>query len=381
MTKRLVLVGGGHAHLSVLRALAKKRPAGIDAVLITPSKHQNYSGMLPGWVAGHYSQAECRIDLDPLVRAAGVHLVLDQIVGMDAARRCVGLTNGQHLEYDLLSLDVGSETDTSWLETLEDKLLPVKPLDNFFARWPHVLAAAKALRGYRLVVVGGGAAGVEMALAVQHAFTSAGVDGQVDLVASESGLLPGYARRVQDRVTRFARQAGLGLHFFRGVGSEEGVLLSDGRLLQADRVIAAMGARAPVWLGMSKLALDEHGCILVDKYHRSVSHPNVLAAGDVCARADAVMSRSGVHAVRAGPVLGDNLMAILNGTSLQSYVPKRHSLYLLACGPRYAVASWGPWSAEGQWVWRWKDWIDRRFVRKFSETTPGEATQMLENTP
>ena len=182
-------------------------------------------------------------------------------------------------------------------------------------------------------------------------------------------------------MTRFARQAGLGLHFFRGVGSEDGVLLSDGRLLQADRVIAATGARAPVWLGMSKLALDEHGCILVDKYHRSVSHPNVLAAGDVCARTDAVMSRSGVHAVRAGPVLGENLMAILNGTSLQSYAPKRHSLYLLVCGPRFAVASWGQWSAEGQWVWRWKDWIDRRFVRKFSETTPSEATQMLENTP
>jgi len=380
VTKRLVLVGGGHAHLSVLRALADKRPAGLDVVLITPSKYQNYSGMLPGWVAGHYTQAQCRVDLDPLVQAAGARLILDQIVGMDAARRCVGFAHGPHVEYDLLSLDVGSETDTSWLETLGDKLLPVKPLDYFFASWPRILAAAKAKKNYKLVVVGGGAAGVEMALAAQQAFTRAGVDGHVDLVASESGLLPGHAKAVQARVQRFAEHAGLGLHFARGVGSEDGVLLADGHLVPADQVIAATGARPAVWLGLSKLGLDERGYILVDKYHRSVSHPNVFAAGDVCARLDAVMSRSGVHAVHAGPVLAENLMAIVNGGSLRPYSPKRRSLYLLSCGPRYAVASWGRWSAEGQWVWRWKDWIDRGFIRRFSENPPKLASQLMEDT-
>lgn len=381
MTKRLVLVGGGHAHLSVLRALAKTRPAGLDVVLITPSKYQNYSGMLPSWVAGHYTQAQCQVDLGPLVQAAGARLVLDQIVGMDAARRCVGFTHGPHVEYDLLSLDVGSETDTSWLETLGDKLLPVKPLDNFFANWPRILAMAKAKKNYRLVVVGGGAAGVEMALAAQQAFNHAGFDGQVDLVASESGLLPGHAKGVQTRVQRFAERSGLGLHFARGVGAEDGVLLADGRLVPADQVIAATGARPAVWLGLSKLGLDERGYILVDKYHRSMSHPNVFAAGDVCARPDTAMSRSGVYAVHAGPVLAENLMAAINGGALRPYNPKRRSLYLLSCGPQYAVASWGPWSAEGQWVWRWKDWIDRGFIRRFSETHPKLASHLMEDTP
>lgn len=381
MTKRLVLVGGGHAHLSVLRALAKSRPAGLDVVLITPSKYQNYSGMLPGWVAGHYSQTQCRVDLDPLVQAAGARLVLGQIVGMDAARRCVGFAHGSQVEYDLLSLDVGSETDTSWLETLGDRLLPVKPLDNFFALWPRILAAAKTKKNYKLVLVGGGAAGVEMALAAQHAFTHAGIDGQVDLVASESGLLPGHAKGVQTRVQRFAQRVGLGLHFARGVGAEDGVLLADGRLVPADQVIAATGARPAVWVGLSKLGLDERGYILVDKYHRSVSHPNVFAAGDVCARLDAVISRSGVHAVHAGPVLAENLMTIVNGGPLRPYSPKRRSLYLLSCGPRYAVASWGRWSAEGQWVWRWKDWIDRGFIRRFSENPTKLASHLTEDTP
>lgn len=356
--------------MSVLRALAKKRQKEIDVVLITPARHLNYAGMLPGWIAGHYSQAECRVDLLPLANAAGARLRLDRMVGMDASRRCVRLSNGQHVDYDLLSLDVGSEIDTSWLELLGNKLLPVKPLDNFFASWPKILAAAKAGKGYKLLVVGAGAAGVEMALAVQYAFTCAKVDGRVDLVASESGLLPGQAKRVQARVQILAKHAGLGLHCLRGAGSAEGVLLADGQILQADHVIAATGARPPVWLAMSRLVLDESGYILVDKHHRSVSHANVFAAGDVCARTDVTLSRSGAHAVHSGPVLAENLLAVLNGCALQPYRPKRRSLQLLACGPRHAVASWGRWSAEGQWVWRWKDWIDRRFIQRFSETPP-----------
>jgi pyridine nucleotide-disulfide oxidoreductase family protein len=379
--KRLVLVGGGHAHVATLRALAQRRPVGLELVLVTPSRYQNYSGMLPGWVAGHYPLSACRIDLLPLAQAAGVRLVPIPMAGMDAQRRCVALQDGQQIDYDLLSLDVGSETNTSWLEVLGEKLLPIKPLDSFFAQWPHLLAAARAKPGYQLVVVGGGAAGVEMALAALAAFTQAGVAGRVDLVASESGLLPGHASGVQARVERFARQAGLGLHFLRGVGTEDGVLLSDGQLLPADSVIAATGARPPVWLGMSKLGLDAQGYLWVDAHHRSVSHPNVFAAGDVCARADALLARSGVHAVHAGPVLAHNLLAALDGAALQTYAPKRRSLYLLACGPRYAVASWGRWSAEGQWVWRWKDWIDRRFIQRFSTTGQIPAAQMQEHTP
>ena len=201
----------------------------------------------------------------------------------------------------------------------------MKPLDNFFAKWPHILAAAKAKKNYKLVVVGGGAAGVEMALAAQQASTNAGIDGQVDLVASESGLLPGHAKGVQTRVQRFAERAGLGLHFARGVGAEDGVLLADGHLVPADQVIAATGARPVVRQRRSKLGLDERGYILVDKYHRSVSHPNVFAAGDVCARTDAVMSRSGVHAVHAGPVLAENLLSIINGGALRPYRPKPRS--------------------------------------------------------
>jgi NADH dehydrogenase FAD-containing subunit len=303
--KRLVLVGGGHAHLSVLRAMAQRRPKDVELTLITPSAHQNYSGMLPGWISGHYEQTECRVDLRPLAEAAGVDLVLESIVGMDAARSCVGLPDGRHVEYDLLSLDVGSEADASWLQTLGDKLLPVKPLDDFYLKWPKVLSQAKAKAKFRLVVVGAGAAGVEIALAAKYAFAESSVDGHVDLVASESGLLAGHSQAVRSRVLSYVERAGIRLHCQRGVGADNAVLLSDGTLLQADCVIAATGARAPVWLQVSGLALDGSGYLAVDRNHRSISHANVFAAGDVCARSDALIQRSGVHAVHAGPVLTD----------------------------------------------------------------------------
>lgn len=378
--KKVVLIGGGHAHLSVLRAMAQRTLRGVELIMVTPSTHQTYSGMLPGWVAGHYTLDDCRIDLRPLIAAAGAQMILGQMVGLDAARRSVTLSDGRHITYDWLSLNIGSETDTSWLETLGNKLLPVKPIGHFTAVWPEILAQAKLKQNYRLVVVGGGAAGVEMALAARYAFTRAAIDAQVDLVASESGFLAGHATKVQDCVRRFIARAALVLHSSRGVGTPQGVLLANGHFLPADHVLAATGARSPVWLGLSGVALDQDGYVLVDRHQRSISHPNLFAGGDICARQDTVMPRSGVHAVHAGPVLGANLLAALGGRSMQTYRPSHRSLYLLSCGSRFAIASWGRWSVEGKWVWHCKDWIDRRFVKRFSETLNSEILRKLEKT-
>jgi pyridine nucleotide-disulfide oxidoreductase family protein len=386
--KRLLLIGGGHAHLSVLRMLAYKKMDDVDIVLVTPASYQNYSGMLPGWMAGQYALAQCRIDLLPLAQAARAQVITQSIVAIDAERCHVTLADGREIEYDLLSLDVGSEIDTSSLQMVGEKLLPVKPLDGFFDAWPTVLATARSRSAstqqsidpnkalgednnkdevpYRLVVVGGGAAGVELALAARHAFSIAQCDARVDLVVGDSGLLAALGTGAQRRAARFLAKADVTVHRCRAIGDKQGVLLSNGTLLTSDCVIAATGARAPAWLQSSGLLLNEHGYIAVDASHRSVSHDAVFAAGDVCARQDIVMARSGVHAVHAGPVLAANLLATLAGTSLTTYRPRRRSLYLLACGPRYAIASWGALSIAGVWVWDWKDRIDRRFIARFS---------------
>jgi len=361
--QRLVLAGGGHAHLSVLRALAAQRWH-AEVVLVTPDPYQTYSGMLPGWMGGHYSLADCRIDLRPLAEAAGVRVLFGQIVGMDAGQRRVALSDGACLDYDYLSLDIGSESDLSWLEVAGERLLPIKPLGEFVQRWPAILAAAAEREDYRLVVVGGGAAGVELAFSVQYACAERGSNAAVALVASEHGILPGHSTGVKTRAADLLRRRGISLYQAQAVGVAEGVMLSDGRLLRADCLIAATGARPPAWLRASGLDLDEHGYILVDATHRSPSRPEVFAAGEVCSRTDLKLARSGIHAVFAGPVLAHNLFASMNGGELIHYRPRKRNLYLLATGPKHAIASWGAFSAQGYWVWRWKDWIDRRFMKK-----------------
>jgi pyridine nucleotide-disulfide oxidoreductase family protein len=364
--RRLVLVGGGHAHLAVLKVLAVRRPADLDVTLITPSPLQTYSGRLPGWMAGHYELKAFHIDLRPMAAAAGVTLVLETVGGMDADRRCVALSDSRHIDYDLLSLDIGSETDLSWLEAAGERVLAVRPIDTFVAGWNAIRAQAGQQSNYQIAVVGGGAAGVELALAAKYRLNQDGVRASVTLVTAESELLPGHARGVVRRIERQLAYHGVLLHHGRAAGLAGGLMFADGIRLTPDAIIAATGARPACWLRLSKLALDENGYIAVSADHRSVSHGNVFAAGDTCSRVDMPLLRSGVHAVRAGPVLAHNLLATLNGEAVKSYRPRRHTLYILATGPKYAVASWGPWSAEGAWVWCWKDGIDRRFIARQS---------------
>lgn len=338
----------------------------MDVVLITPNPQQTYSGMLPGWLSGNYSLPDCQIELAPLAELAGVKVVIDQVVGMDANRQCVLLSDMTRLDYDLLSLDVGSETDTSWLTALGDRLLPVKPIDEFAKRWPSIIEQVAKKKIYHVAVVGAGAAGVEIAFSAKHVLAESAYNADVSLIASENGLLPGHSPGVGQRVRKLLSKRGIQLHEAYAAGVEHGLLLGNGQLLHADIVIAATGSSAPCWLETSQLALNEQGYVSVDATHRSISHPNVFAAGDVCARTDYIMARSGVHAVFAGPVLAHNLIRSIFGGKFIRYRPRKQSLYILATGPKHAVASWGAFSAQGYWVWRWKNWIDRRFMQKNS---------------
>ncbi|PKO72213.1 MAG: pyridine nucleotide-disulfide oxidoreductase [Betaproteobacteria bacterium HGW-Betaproteobacteria-14] len=364
--KRLLLAGAGHAHLHVLKALAAGRPRGVETILVTPHLRQMYSGMLPGWIAGHYALDECAVRLEPLARAAGVRLLQDSVAGLHAERRTVRCAEAGELGYDVLSIDTGARLDASSLAATGAALLPIRPLEAFVVAWERQVERFARAGRAALAVVGGGAAGVELALAIRHRLARLiGEDRTSVTLVAGGGLLAGHGATVVERAERALRAAGVGIVKCHAAGAPTGLQLADGREWAVDCVVAATGASPPGWLADSGLALDGRGFIAVGDGQRSLSHAEVFAAGDVATRQDAPHAKSGVYAVRAGPVLSVNLARALEGRPIVSYRPQRRSLYLLATGPKAAIVSWRGLTAAGKWAWRWKDRIDRRFLMQY----------------
>jgi len=370
--RHLVLMGAGHSHLHVLQGLAQRRPANLNITVIAPFPQQLYSGMLPGFVAGHYTLEQCVIPLDGLLARCAARYIQSMGVSIDAAARSVTLANGESLAYDWLSLNTGPVMDREKIEAAmpgaREHALFVRPIEAFGQLWPQVAALAHS-RPIHLAVVGAGAAGLELAMAAAHALRSPAypAGSRVTLLSGGVPVAQNYPAGVQRRVLNALQRLRISVLPDTCVGMGPGELLLDsGARLACDAPLLALGAQAPAWLAGSALALDEAGFVAVNSFQQSTSHLNVFAAGDVASRADAPHPRSGVQAVRAGPPLLDNLRAALQGLPLEPYQPPARTLSLLSCGERYAIAAWGGLSVEGRWVWQLKDQIDRRFVAGYA---------------
>jgi selenide,water dikinase len=369
--KRLVLVGGGHAHVEVLRRFGRAPLSGVELVLVSPHRLTPYSGMLPGLVAGHYDHAAVHIDLERVSRFAGARFMQTLAAGVDPRRRVVTLAEGRLLEFDLVSLDVGSAPATAGVPGAAEHALGVKPVDRFLHAWNAWCERVHGGALRRLLVVGGGAGGVETILAMHHRLareTGRAAAFECALATDADRLLPMHAPRVQGILTRILGERGIGLHLATPAARVEpgAMTAADGRRIAADAIVWATGAAALPWLRGLGVALDGAGFVAVNESLQSISDERVFAAGDCATMVGHSRPRSGVFAVRQGPPLVANLRAALVGRPLARYVPQEHALALISAGDRYAVASRGGWAAEGRWVWRWKDWIDRRFVRRYA---------------
>jgi len=365
--KRLLLVGGGQAHAFVLRALAASPRRDVEVVLVTPSDRLVYSGMLPGWIAGHYTLPELAVPLAPLAEAARAVLVQRRIVGLDLERKVVRTDRDELIEFDLLSIASGPAVDFDAIPGSRDFALPIRPLDNFVEGWARIHAHALTTEApLRLTVIGAGAGGVEIALAMKYRLAVCRDRVRVQLVTGTGSILPGHGMRARALVKDALLRQGVRLvegavrHLER-----DSAQLEDGGVLPSDATILVTGAAAEAWPGASGLATDERGFILVTPTLQSASHPFVFAAGDAATFVDAPRVKSGVYAVRAGPPLAANLIATLDGQPPAPFRPQRRALYLIATGPRHAVASWGQLAVAGNAVWQWKDRIDRAYVAKF----------------
>src|SRR5829696_408039 len=375
--KDVVLVGAGHAHVAVLRRFGMKPLPGVRFTLITRELHTPYSGMLPGLIAELYDFDEAHIDTGPLAHFAGARLYHDTAIGLDLTNKWVICRDRPPVPFDLLSLDMGSTPNTGLTPGAAEHAIPVKPIGAFLPRLEALIARVRERNGRtRIVLVGAGAGGVELLLALERRLrrevAPAGHDPgglAFTLVSGSDEILPAFPRAVRRRFERIFAERGIAVVTgARVTRVEAGILHCDNHgLIPADEILWITRAAAAPWLRETGLKLDVGGFVQVDACLRAEGRQNVFAAGDIAAFGPRNLPKSGVYAVRAGPVLADNIRRTLTGEPLRPFHPQRDALYLVSTGERHAIGTRNGLTVEGDWVWRWKDWLDRRFVRRFNE--------------
>ena len=372
--KRLVLVGAGHAHAQVLLEWTRRPWPGVELVVVSPQALAPYSGMVPGWLAGVYRFEDIVIDFPALCQRAGARWVQDELQSLDAEQQTLHLKGGQQLSYDVLSLNVGSTLRPP--DAGAAQVLSLRPLAQLHESYEHLMTAwasdaspgqKDALAPYRVTAVGGGAAGFESVLAVLKRLRAMQPQRQVTgrLLSKGKELLPGLSSSARRAGERALHRAQVKLELQTTWKPEHDANASD-------LVLWATGAEAHDWqrdpARRGALAVNEQGFIRINAQLQSLSHPNIFAVGD-CAHWDAgnkALPKAGVFAVRMGPALIGNLQAALAGQPATAYEPQRQFLVLLATGSQHAIASRGRWGAQGRWAWRWKDYIDREFIGRFT---------------
>ena len=376
----LVLVGAGHTHVQVLRRWMMKPAPDVRVTVVLDRPEAVYSGMVPGFVAGEYAAHELEIDAVPLARRAGARVVLAPATRIDPVARRVEVEGRPSIPYDLASLDVGSTVRGLDVKGVREHALATRPIrrliDELEARL-DALSSRDASARPRIALVGGGAAGIELAFALESRLRAAGRPADLSVLTDEADILPG-APALARRVRREAATRDIALRTGARVAAVEKdrVLLASGEDWPCDLAVWATGAAPVPVIEASPLPVDDTGFVRVGADLSVVGHPELFAVGDCSRQEDhRWVPRAGVYAVRQGPVLDANLRARLaaeGGTArLRPYRPQRDFLSLLNLGDGRAVG--GKWGAAwaGRGVWRLKDWIDRRFMRRFQVLAPG----------
>lgn len=392
--KELVLIGGGHSHVGLLRMFAMNPLPGLRITLLASDIHTPYSGMLPGFIAGQYSFDDVHLDLRPLAEFAHARLYHTAVTRIDPQQRLVYSDHRPPVKYDLLSINIGSTPDDFNIPGVREYAIPVKPVKAFITQLDRIIDQALNNNEFEhICVVGGGASGVELIMAVQfrlaRELTQKGryVNGKTlkyTLITADQTILPSHNQSVQRRIKKLFKQRQINLltdTFINNIeldtpGNKRLLGCKNGSVITSDAVIWCTSASPPDWPEQSGLAVDKKGFIQVNDYLQSVSHSNIFAAGDIASMVNHPRPKSGVYAVRQGPPLFRNLRQFAQGEKLTAYKPQKHFLSLLNCADRTAVASRGPFAFQGHWVWQYKDWIDVRFMKLFKEFPSMEQTSV-----
>ncbi len=370
LTRDLVLIGGGHTHALVLRKWGMNPLPGVRLTVINPGPTAPYSGMLPGFVAGHYTRDELDIDLVRLARFAGARLINGYATGIDRAAQTITVDGRPPVAYDVAAVDVGITSTMPDLQGFSAHAIPAKPLGVFASRWEVFRAAAG--QNPEVVIIGGGVAGAELAMAMAHALRQK--DPTVKLI-DRSRVLTALGHKARQKMLDALETARIEIIEDAEVSEvfPEGIVLTDGRTIRSEFTTGAAGAKPHDWIGATGLDLHE-GFITVDANLQS-SDPAIFAVGDCAHLTHDPRPKAGVYAVREAPVLFDNLRAVLSGGGMAPYKPQSDYLKLVSLGGKSALAEKFGTARAGGVLWRLKDHIDRKFMNQFADLRMMDAVK------
>lgn len=376
--KNLVLIGGGHSHAIALRLFGINPILNIRLILISESPQTPYSGMIPGNVAGFYTDRECHIDLRQLTEFAQVKFIVDKVVDVDLKNRQIFCAKRLPISFDFLSINTGSTPTILSVKGASEYAIAVKPISEFLPKWHRLVeqVSEQPSQPISLGIVGGGAGGVELALTMQaglHRVLQMAQQPlsnlQIHLFERSAELMENHHQWVKRHMKKLLTRRGIQLHLKESVCEVQPQLVrcESGLVVKCDRLFWVTQASAPNWPKKSGLVTDEAGFILVNNNLQSVSHPHVFAAGDIATIENNPCPKAGVFAVRQGKPLFNNWQRMVEGQTLEPYYPQKRYLSLIGTGDGSAVASWGKYGWESPLLWYLKDSIDRRFMAQFEK--------------
>ncbi len=376
--RHVVLWGIGHTNALVVRAWRDHPIPGSRLICVADASISTYSGMLPGVLAGQYSRQAMQIDLDRLSESAGAEFVPGDLRGIDLDSRVLLFEDRERIEFDVLSIGIGSVPSRSGVVGADDdRIVSIKPMLTFLDRLAiRLIEASNAarVRAVRITIVGGGAGGAEIAFCLP-AFVHR-ILGNVlierTLIHEGETLVTGSVASTNIRVQRRLEQTGVTMVMGRRVTRVEPghLILSDGQSVETDLTIWATGAAAPPILARLGLPVDERGFLLTRPTLQVVADRPIFVVGDSGTLIESPTPKAGVHAVRQGPILRENLARLLDGRPLLAYQPQKSFLRLINTGDGRAIGEYRGYTFEGRWCWSLKDWIDRRFMEQFSLNRP-----------
>lgn len=347
--------------MHILNQLQSVHLPGIRTILISPSGFHYYSGMISGYIEGLYKLDDIRISLDRMTQRAGIEFLKSRVVSLDPAERTVLTDRGEVVSYDVVSFDIGSQPAGLDIPGAGKLATALKPYETI-PKLPEEIDRAK-----RIVVVGGGASGIETALVIQaRRYHTGNIESVILISAGE--LLPKSSAYVTGKMTGIVREKGIRLHTNDTVTQvfPNQVQLNSGKCLPYDRLLWLVGPRAPTIFSKNEDLIDEKGYLLVDDKLQSVKYSNIFGAGDcITITGYPNLDKAGVYAVREAPILWHNLRNYFGAGGLRCYKPQRSYLSILSTGGHEALLQYKGLASHGRWCWQLKRRIDEAFVRQF----------------